>query len=66
MPLITKILFVVVALGMLAVPIAIAHFQSRPPRRSRMPASRIEPIGNRRYNRLWVVDRDLLDNDKER
>ncbi len=61
MPLLTKILFVVVALGMLAVPIGIAHFQNRPPRRSRMSASRIEPIGNRRYNRLWVVDREDTD-----
>jgi hypothetical protein len=63
MPLATKLLFIVVGLGLLAVPIGLAHWQKQ---RSydRTRNTKIKPVGMHRYNRLWVVDPDRTDDDK--
>lgn len=56
MPLATKLLFLAVGLGLTwFVVLAFMHGATRRPTPTR---SRIEPIGKRRYDHLWVVDRD--------
>jgi hypothetical protein len=61
MPLLIKLLFLAVALGLaLWVGMAFRHGQVSQPR------NRIEPIGTRRYRRLWVVDEEPLDKHTER
>lgn len=60
MPLATKILFLVVAMGLL-VPALYNVYRAgtprKPPRRRRDPY-KPQPVSERRYSRLWVVDRD--------
>ena len=61
MPLATKLLFILIGLGLMTfLALAFMHGATSKP----TPA-RIEPIGRRRYDRLWIVDKDL-DNPTER
>lgn len=56
MPLATKLIFAAVGAGLaLFVILSVLAGRARTPR---VYHSRIEPIGRRRYSRLWVVDRD--------
>jgi hypothetical protein len=56
MPLVTKLLFLIVGLGLAA--FVILAFRHGQPSISHREVRRIEPIGSRRYNKLWVVDPD--------
>lgn len=55
MPLITKLLFFAVGWG-LTIFVILAFMRGATARPA--PRYRIEPIGRRRYNQLWIVDRD--------
>jgi hypothetical protein len=63
MPILTKILFVAVGLGLLAVPIALARWQGRPQHPMLPQQRRLEPIGKRRYDKLWIVDQDRAEDE---
>ncbi len=60
MPLATKLLFILIGLGLMTF-LALAFMHGATSKPTPTP-KRIEPIGRRRYDRLWVVDRG--DNDE--
>jgi hypothetical protein len=57
MPLATKLLFVAVGLGLSAF-IAWAFVRGATSKPTPRSPQRLEPIGKRRYDHLWIVDRE--------